>query len=228
MKSGRKFVGFEIANRATLMKHKILVATTNPGKMKELSQMLAELAGQIEWLSLRDFPNANEVKEDGHTFAENAAKKALGYARQTGLWTIADDSGLVIDAINGLPGVFSARFAAENGIQLSRQEQDKKNNQKILSLLKNTPQEQRTARFVCCMCLADAQKILTQTEGKIEGQIIDTPMGENGFGYDPLFYVPSLGKTTAQLDSVHKNTISHRGRAVWCLKPLLKKLLVPA
>jgi XTP/dITP diphosphohydrolase len=146
MKSGRKFVGFEIANRATLMKHKILVATTNPGKMKELLAMLAELAGQIEWLSLRDFPNANEVKEDGHTFAENAAKKALGYAKQTGLWTIADDSGLVIDALNGLPGVFSARFAAENGSQLSRQEQDKKNNQKILSLLKDA---QRDLSAIC-------------------------------------------------------------------------------
>jgi XTP/dITP diphosphohydrolase len=208
-----------------MMKHKILVATTNPGKTKELSAMLAELAGQIEWLSLRDFPNAQEVEEDGATFAENAAKKALGYARQTGLWTIADDSGLVIDALNGLPGVFSARFAAEENEKLPRHEQDRKNNQKVLSLLKNIPQAQRAARFVCCMCLANPQEILIQTEGKIEGQIIDTPLGDNGFGYDPLFYVPSLGKTTAQLDSEHKNSISHRGRAVQQLKPLLKKLL---
>lgn len=187
--------------------------------------MLAELAGQIEWHNLRDYPDAQEVEEDGVTFAENAAKKALGYAKQTGLWTIADDSGLVVDALNGLPGIFSARFAAEGNEKLSRHEQDLKNNTKILSLLKDIPQDRRTARFVCCMCLADPNGILIQTEGKIEGQIIDTPQGQNGFGYDPLFYVPSLGKTTAQLDSEHKNSISHRGLAVQHLKPLLKELL---
>jgi XTP/dITP diphosphohydrolase len=210
------------------MKHKILVATTNPGKMKELSAMLAELAGQIEWLSLRDFPDAQEVQEDGATFAENAAKKALGYAKQTGFWTIADDSGLVVDALDGLPGIYSARFAAEGNEKLPRQEQDKNNNQKLLSLLKGISQNKRTARFICCMCLASPEKILVRTEGKIEGQIIDTPKGENGFGYDPLFYVPSLGETTAQLDSEYKNSISHRGRAVEHLKPLLKKLLLSA
>lgn len=208
-----------------MTRHKILVATTNPGKTRELSQMLAELAGQIEWHNLRDYPDAQEVEEDGVTFAENAAKKALGYAKQTGLWTIADDSGLVVDALNGLPGIFSARFAAEGNEKLSRHEQDLKNNTKILSLLKDIPQDRRTARFVCCMCLADPNGILIQTEGKIEGQIIDTPQGQNGFGYDPLFYVPSLGKTTAQLDSEHKNSISHRGLAVQHLKPLLKELL---
>ena len=188
--------------------------------------MLAELADQIEWLSLRDFANTQEVEEDGHTFAENAAKKALGYAKQTGLWTIADDSGLVVDAINGMPGIHSARFASQGKKKLPRHQQDLKNNEKLLSLLKDIPQDKRSARFVCCMCLADPKEILIKTEGKIEGQIIDTPRGENGFGYDPLFYVPSLGKTTAQLDSEHKNSISHRGRAVQQLKPLLKKLLV--
>jgi XTP/dITP diphosphohydrolase len=207
------------------MTHKILVATTNPGKMKELSAMLAELADQIEWLSLRDFPNAQEVEEDGATFAENAAKKALGYAKQTGFWTIADDSGLVVDALDGLPGIYSARFAAEGDEKLPRQEQDKKNNQKLLSLLKGFSQNRRTARFICCMCLASPEKILIRTEGKIEGQIIDTPKGENGFGYDPLFYVSSLGETTAQLESEYKNSISHRGRAVEHLKPILKTLL---
>lgn len=210
------------------MKHKILVATTNPGKMRELSEMLSELADQIQWLSLKDFPNAVEVEEDGATFAENAAKKALGYAQQTGLWTLADDSGLVVDALGGQPGVHSARFAAENGSKLPRHEQDIKNNQKVLTLLKNIPQNKRSARFVCCMCLADPKSILIQTEGKIEGQIIDTPLGENGFGYDPLFYVPELGKTTAQLHSEHKNSISHRGIAVENLKPLLQKSLAQA
>ncbi len=190
--------------------------------------MLAELADQIEWLSLKDFPKAVEVEEDGATFAENAAKKAVGYAKQAGLWTLADDSGLVIDALSGQPGVHSARFAAEGNQKLSRHQQDLKNNQKVLSLLKDIPQNRRSARFVCCMCLASPQKILAQTEGKIEGQIIDTPQGENGFGYDPLFYVPDLGKTTAQLHSEHKNSISHRGKAVENLKPLLKKCLMQA
>jgi len=207
------------------MKHKILVATTNPGKMRELSEMLSELAAQIQWLSLKDFPNAVEVEEDGATFAENAAKKALGYAKQTGLWTLADDSGLVVDALGGQPGVHSARFAAEGDEKLPRHEQDLKNNQKVLSLLKDIPQNRRSARFVCCMCLADPDKVLIPTEGKIEGQMIDTPLGENGFGYDPLFYVPELGKTTAQLHSEHKNSISHRGRAVDRLKPLLQRRL---
>lgn len=190
--------------------------------------MLAELADQIEWLSLKDFPKAVEVEEDGATFAENAAKKAVGYAKQTGLWTLADDSGLVIDALGGQPGVHSARFAAESNEKLPRHQQDQKNNQKVLSLLEDIPQNRRSARFVCCMCLASPQKILAQTEGKIEGQIIDTPQGENGFGYDPLFYVPDLGKTTAQLHSEHKNSISHRGKAVENLKPLLKKCLMQA
>lgn len=188
--------------------------------------MLAELADQIQWLSLKDFPKAVEVEEDGATFTENAAKKALGYAKQTGLWTLADDSGLVIDALGGQPGVHSARFAAEGEEKLPRHQQDQKNNRKVLSLLKSIPQDKRSARFVCCMCLADPKEILIQTEGKIEGQIIDTPQGENGFGYDPLFYVPALGKTTAQLHSEHKNSISHRGRAVENLKPLLRKCLL--
>jgi XTP/dITP diphosphohydrolase len=101
----KKFGDFKRGNRTTLMKHTILVATTNPGKMRELAEMFSELAGEIEWHSLRDYPNTTEVEEDGATFSDNAAKKALGYARQTGLWTIADDSGLVVDALDGRPGV---------------------------------------------------------------------------------------------------------------------------
>ncbi|HML73219.1 MAG TPA: XTP/dITP diphosphatase [Anaerohalosphaeraceae bacterium] len=207
------------------MKHTILVATTNPGKMRELAEMFSELAEEIEWHSLRDYPNTTEVEEDGATFADNAAKKALGYARQTGLWTIADDSGLVVDALGGRPGVHSARFATDGVGKLPRQEQDVLNNRKVLGLLKTVPQDKRSARFVCCMCLASPTELLIQTEGKIEGQIIDTPRGENGFGYDPLFYVPALGKTTAELSSEHKNTISHRGQAAAQMKPALRELL---
>jgi XTP/dITP diphosphohydrolase len=198
---------------------KILVATTNLGKLKEISQMLVF---DIEWLSLADFPNVEEIKEDGKTFAENARKKALGYAKQTGLWTLADDSGLVIDALGGLPGVTSARFSDEK--ERNRKLLDHKNMQKVLNLLKNVPKEKRTARFVCCLCLANPEKILIETQGKLEGFIAEKEAGANGFGYDPIFFVPKLDKTVAQFKSAEKNDISHRGQAVRKLKPQLEKL----
>jgi len=199
---------------------KILVATTNPGKLSEISAML-DL--DIDWVSLSDFPNINEVKEDGKTFAENARKKALGYAKQTGLLTLADDSGLVIDALGGLPGITSARFSGEK--EKNRGLLDHKNMQKVLGLLKDTPKEKRTAGFVCCLCLADPHEILIETEGKLEGLIAENQAGSNGFGYDPIFFVPKLNKTVAQLTAQQKNAVSHRGQALQKLKPQLEKLL---
>ena len=198
---------------------KILVATTNPGKLAEIRQMLG---GDIEWMGLADFPGIGEIEEDGATFAENARKKALGYAKATGLWTLADDSGLVIDALGGRPGVESARFSGV--IDKDRKVIDRKNIEKLLAMLRDTPKEKRTARFVCCLCLASPGKVLIETEGKLEGVIIDEPMGENGFGYDPIFGVPKLKKTVAQLDSEQKNAISHRGNAIRKLKTLLLTL----
>jgi XTP/dITP diphosphohydrolase len=202
---------------------KILVATTNPGKLAEISAML-DL--DIDWLSLSDFPDTQEIKEDGKTFAENARKKALGYAKQTGLWTMADDSGLVIDALGGEPGVKSARFSGEK--EKNRTLLDHKNMQKVLKLLKNVPKEKRTARFVCCLCLANPEKVLIETEGTLEGFIAEKELGSNGFGYDPIFFVPHLGKNVAQLTGQQKNAVSHRGQAIRKLKPQLKKLLIPS
>jgi XTP/dITP diphosphohydrolase len=199
---------------------KILVATTNPGKLSEISAML-DL--DIEWKSLVDFPGINEIKEDGRTFAENARKKALGYAKQINLWTLADDSGLVIDALGGLPGVKSARFSGEK--EKDRKLLDHKNMKKVLKLLENVPKEKRTARFVCCLCLAGPEKILIETEGKLEGIIVEKELGSNGFGYDPIFFVPALNKTVAQLSSAEKNGISHRGNAISELTPLLRSLI---
>jgi len=199
---------------------KILVATTNPGKLSEISEMLDF---NIDWESLADFPDIKEIVEDGKTFAENARKKALGYAKQTGLWTLADDSGLVVDAIGGQPGVKSARFSGEK--KKDRKLLDHKNMAKLLDLLKNVPKEKKTARFVCCLCLASPEKVLIETTGKLEGVIAEKEAGSNGFGYDPVFFVPSLNKTVAQLASDEKNKISHRGNAVKKLKPLLEKLL---
>jgi XTP/dITP diphosphohydrolase len=202
------------------MRQRILIATTNPGKIAELRAMLGD---GIEWMSLADFPNIPEIKEDGKTFAENARKKALGYAKQTGIWTIADDSGLVVDALGGLPGVTSARFSGEK--EKNRTLLDYKNMAKVLKLLEGIPAEKRTARFVCCLCLASPEKILIETEGTLEGVIAEEEAGENGFGYDPIFFVPQLGKTTAQLSKEEKNAISHRGNAIRKLKPLLDELL---
>ncbi|MGD9110392.1 MAG: RdgB/HAM1 family non-canonical purine NTP pyrophosphatase [Phycisphaerales bacterium] len=202
------------------MKTKILIATTNPGKKAELSAMLD---ADIEWLGLDDFPQMREIVEDGETFAENARKKALGYAEQTGLWTIADDSGLVVDALDGAPGVTSARFSGAK--DKDRTLIDHKNIAKVLELLRSVPKEKRTARFICCLCLANHEKVLIETEGKLEGIITEKEIGTNGFGYDPIVFIPHLNKTVAQLSADEKNAISHRGSAIRRLKPLLNNLL---
>jgi XTP/dITP diphosphohydrolase len=198
---------------------KILVATTNPGKIAEIRSMLDF---DVEWLGLSDFQDINEIEEDGLTFAENARKKALGYAKQTGLWTIADDSGLVVDALDGAPGVNSARFSGAK--DKDRTLLDHKNMTKVLRLLEGVPKEKRTARFACCLCLASPEKVLAETEGKLKGVIAEREVGENGFGYDPIFFVPHLNKTVAQLTREEKNAISHRGNAIRQLKHLLGKL----
>lgn len=202
---------------------KILVASGNPGKLAELRDMLG---GDIKWVGLMDFPDIGEIVEDRKTFAENARKKALGYAKATGLWTIADDSGLVVDALDGEPGVRSSRYSGEKG--KDRQLLDHKNMAKVLKLLEGVPREKRTARFVCHLCLASPEEVLIEAEGKLEGTVNEREVGENGFGYDPIFFVPRLNKSVAQLSREEKNAISHRGNAIRKLKPLLEGLLTEA
>ena len=204
------------------MNRKILVATTNPGKIAELRALLDI---DLEWAGLLDFEGIDEIQEDGETFAENALKKALGYAQATGLWTIADDSGLVVDALGGEPGVKSSRFSGDEEKNADRTLIDHRNIAKLLRLLEGVPREKRTARFVCCLCLASPEKVLAETQGTLEGLINDKPVGENGFGYDPIFFVPHLNKTVAQLTPEEKNAISHRGNAIRKLKPLLTQLV---
>ena len=199
---------------------KILVASGNPGKLAELRAMLG---GGIRWVGLSDFPDVGEIEEDGETFSENAQKKATGYARASGLWTIADDSGLVVDALGGQPGVKSARFSGAK--DKDRTLIDHKNIAKVLKLLEGVPEEKRTARFVCCLCLASPEEVLAEVEGRLEGLIGQEEAGENGFGYDPIFFVPELDKTVAQLTREEKNAISHRGNAIRKLKPMLDELL---
>lgn len=204
------------------MDRKILVATTNPGKVAELRAMLD---ADVWWVGLSDFSGIAEVEEDGSTFAENARKKAAGYAKTTGLWTIADDSGLVVDALGGAPGVKSARFSGEKPKGEDGSLIDHRNIAKVLELLQGVREEERTARFVCCLCLASPERVLIETRGTVEGLITDREIGTNGFGYDPVFFVPGLNKTVAQLTPEEKNAISHRGSAIRKLKPLLMQLV---
>lgn len=200
----------------------ILIATTNPGKVSEIQSYLGSTIGLH---NLKEFQTIKEIEEDGLTFEENARKKAVGYSIATGYLTLADDSGLLIDALDGAPGVKSARFSGDKLPNEERTLIDHRNIAKVLELLKNVPSEKRTARFVCCMCIAKSEKILFETRGILEGIIIYKEIGSNGFGYDPIFFIPSFNKTVAQLSQEEKNLISHRGKALKKLKEQMKNIL---
>lgn len=190
----------------------VLLATRNAGKVREIRAIAAALP--IVWHGLDEFGPLPDAVESGATFAENARLKALHYARLTGLSTLADDSGLEVDALGGAPGVQSARFAG-----LPRD--DAANNRKLIGLLAGVPAERRTARFRCALALAQAGRVVLETEGTFAGVICDAARGTNGFGYDPHFLVPELGLTAAELPSDEKNTRSHRGQA---LRAMLARL----
>ncbi len=190
----------------------ILLATRNAGKVRELAEVLAPLGIDVEGLD--GFDDLPEPVEDGETFAANAAKKAVWYSTRTGQWCLADDSGLVVDALDGRPGVHSARYACDRvADDAPRSEIDQANNRKLLDELDGVGDDRRTARFVCHLTLADGETILAEVEDCVEGRIGHEPRGSNGFGYDPLFVVPELDCTTAELPPERKNEISHRGKA---------------
>ena len=189
---------------------RLLVATTNPGKMREIAGILEHLP--VELASLADFPDVEEPEETGETFAENARLKALYYHQATGLPSVADDSGLEIQALDGLPGVHSARWEGQDYAVKFR---------KIYELLEAKGARGSAARFVCRVAVADQGQIIFESEGLIEGVIADTPRGDKGFGYDPIFFYPPLGKTTAELDRDVKATVSHRGKAFSALRDFL-------
>ncbi|TMC22378.1 MAG: RdgB/HAM1 family non-canonical purine NTP pyrophosphatase [Chloroflexi bacterium] len=191
----------------------LLLATTNRHKLEEFHAIFTGLPWQL--LSLHDIQLDIDVEETGTTFRENAELKALAYARACGLLALADDSGLEIDALGGAPGVYSARFG---GGDMSYEERFAI----IFERLRTVPMEERTARFRCVIALAEPSGYLQSVDGVIEGMITNPPRGRNGFGYDPIFLVPALGKTTAELAPAEKNRISHRGRAAQQARTLLE------
>lgn len=198
---------------------KLLVATHNPGKAREYAQLLADLPLAVTWLD--DVGVTEAVEETGTTFAENALLKARHYAALTGLLTWADDSGLEVDALGGRPGVYSARYG---GPGLS----DRQRNAMLLDALDAVPEAQRTARFRCVVALAHPDGRTWTTEGAVEGHILTAPRGANGFGYDPVFYVPEYAATMAELPETVKNQISHRAIAAAHARRLLADLLAGA
>jgi len=206
---------------------KILLASQNPGKVRELRSILEAVGAEVVGLDEIDPLGAIAPPvEDGQTFAENARAKAAYYARATGLWALADDSGLRVDALNGAPGTRSARYAADRLPQgAERKEIDAANNRKLLAALEQVDDARRTGRFVCHLALSDGRDVLIEATGTFEGQIGRFPAGNNGFGYDPLFYLPQLGCTAAQLPPERKNEISHRGQAARKFARKLKEML---
>ena len=198
------------------MKRKIIFATGNKNKMIEIRQILGDLGWEI--LSMKEAGISAEIEENGTTFEENALIKATEVAKYCDDIVLADDSGLEIDYLNKEPGIYSARYAGEDTPYEIK-------NQMLLDRLKGVPREERTARFVCAIAAAIPDHDPIVVRGTIEGYIGDRPAGENGFGYDPIFYVPDLNCSTAELSPEDKNARSHRGNALRAMRDKLKELV---
>jgi XTP/dITP diphosphohydrolase len=191
--------------------HQLVIATRNPGKIRELRALLADLP--IELVGADAMP---DIEETGTTFAENAELKARAAAEWYAAWALADDSGLEVDALNGAPGVFSNRFAGEGTTEAQR-------NIRILELLDGIPEPRRTARYRAVVAVAAPDGRVWLSEGSCEGRILESPRGSHGFGYDPLFFVPDHHCTMAELDPAIKNRISHRARALTAARTILER-----
>ena len=193
---------------------KIIFATSNPGKMSEIREIMQDLG--VEILSMKEAGIEADIVEDGKTFEENALIKARTIRDLAGCLVLADDSGLEVDALNGEPGIYSARYMGEDTSY------DLKN-ANIIERLSGMEDEGRSARFVCVIAAAFTDGTEETRQGTIEGRIAYEPAGENGFGYDPIFYVPEYGCTTAQLSAEQKNEISHRGKALRAIKEVIRQ-----
>ena len=200
-----------------------LIATSNAGKVREFREMLDPHGGggRFAWDDLSRHPSFTPVEETGQTFLANACLKAEGYAKQFDTWALADDSGLEVDALGGKPGVHSARWAELSDTGKG----DADNNRTLLNQLEGVPDEQRIGRFVCVLALADpGGRIILTARDSVDGRILRSPRGSNGFGYDPLFYIEALGRTTAELSPREKHEVSHRGKALRRLKALMDRV----
>ena len=193
----------------------MVVATRNKGKIREIREALKGLGLRIYALS--DFPDLPEIEEDGKSFAENALKKARFYSKVFGKLTLADDSGLEVDSLKGLPGIYSARYAGKGA-------STRDNNQKLLNEMKGISLSKRGARFKCVMAMVSPDGREAIAEGSCKGRIGFEEKGRKGFGYDPLFILPKYGKTMAELSLEEKNKMSHRGKALGKLRKLIKSL----
>lgn len=207
-------IGKEELRNKGMADKRIVFATGNAGKMKEIREILSDL--ELEVVSMKEIGIDIPIEEDGTTFEENALIKARAVARQCGEIVLADDSGLEVDYLNGEPGIYSARYMGEETPYSIK-------NANIIGRLEGIPDEKRTARFVCAIAAVfpDGQEMVTS--GEIEGRIDYEEKGKNGFGYDPIFYVPEFGRTTAELSDEEKNSISHRGRALRRMKEKLRE-----
>ena len=194
----------------------LVLASRNRKKSEEIGELLAPHG--IEAVSVVQFPDAPEVVEDGQSFGENAVKKASGTAKVLSRWVLGEDSGLRVDALNGAPGIYSARYSGDDAT-------DEKNNQKLVDQLHGIPDEKRTAQYVCHVALADPTgRIRLQVEATCRGRITDKPRGNNGFGYDPYFLIPEYHRTFGELSPLVKQRLSHRSRAFAQFVPRLVKL----
>lgn len=198
----------------------VLLATGNLHKLREIREMLEDTCYRV--VSLSEIKDAPEIVEDGATFRANADKKARTLARHSGRITIADDSGIEVDALDGAPGVYSARFAGHSG-----EGADAANNRLLLEKLRDVPDKKRTARFRCALAIVHPDGRARYSDGTLEGKIKSQEIGDRGFGYDPIFLAlgDARGRTTAEMSSAEKNAISHRGRALKKLLPLLDELV---
>lgn len=196
------------------MIRELVLATRNPHKQEELKNLLGDLGVKI--LTIGDFPGAPDIEEDGRTCQDNAMKKARGVAQFTGRWALADDTGLEVDALNGRPGVYAARYAGEDATY-------EDNCRKLLKEMAHIPSDQRSARFITVMALSDPSGNVEVVEGFLPGHITQQFQGTQGFGYDPVFLVPELGQTLAELSLDKKNQVSHRAQAFKKIKEVLLK-----
>jgi XTP/dITP diphosphohydrolase len=200
------------------MRRTLILGTRNKKKIKEIEPLLADLP--IDLVDVSQLSHVSEIAEDGRTFLDNASAKATGVAKSAHEWTLAEDSGLVVPALSGEPGVDSALYAGQHG-------DDAANNQKLLAKIANVPEDQRSAYYVCVAVLCDPEgKLVAVTEGRCHGRIVMERRGEGGFGYDPLFLIPEYHKTFGELGPIVKAALSHRSKAIMKLRPALVEHLI--